>query len=147
MPPTAATTTLEDLVFPQLKMAQTLGVLQVEIEKIWILICPDATALWHTSVTKIDVFVNCWASGFSTAGDIHKWVMWAYMDGPDDAAWLQALDEDAGLNAQHMYLQEIRASRVKNQTKKFQCKLTGDGKLMMVTNGGGEMLVGLPGFL
>ena len=27
--------------------------------------------------------------------------------------------------------------RVKNQTKKFQCKLTRDGKLMMVTNGGG----------
>ena len=33
---------------------------------------------------------------------------------------------------------------VKNETKKVQCKLTRDGKLMMVTNGGGEMLVGLP---
>ena len=86
----AATTTLEDLVFTQLMRAETLGELQVENEKIWILICPDATALWQTSVTRMDVFVNCWASGFSAAGDRHKWVMWACMDGPDDAAWLQA---------------------------------------------------------
>ena len=96
----AATTTLEDLIFAQLKIAETLGELEVGTEKIWILRCPDATALWHTSVTKIDVFVSCWASGFSAAGDIHKWVMWACIDGPDDAPWLQALDEDAGLNAQ-----------------------------------------------
>ena len=110
------------------------------------MICPDATALWHTSVTKIEVFVNCLASGFSTAGDIHKWVMWACTDGPDDAAWLQALDEDAGLNAQIIHLQESCTFRVKNETKKFQCKLTADGKLMMVTNGGGGggVLVGLP---
>ena len=60
----AATATLEDLVFTQLKVAETLGELELEIEKIWMLICPDATSLWHTSVTKIDVFVNCWASGF-----------------------------------------------------------------------------------
>ena len=53
-----ATTILEDLVFTQLKIAETLGELQVETEKIWILICPDATSLWHTSVTKIDVLVN-----------------------------------------------------------------------------------------
>ena len=54
-----ATTRLEDLVFTQLKIAETLGELEVEAEKIWILICPDATVLWHTSVTKIDVFVDC----------------------------------------------------------------------------------------
>ena len=93
----ATIATLEDLVVTQLKIAETLGELEVETEKIWILICPDATSLWHTSVTKIDVFVNCWASGFSAAGDIHNWVMWVCMDGPDDAAWPQALDEDAGL--------------------------------------------------
>ena len=73
--------------------------------------------------------------------------MWVCMDGPDDAAWLQPLDEDAGLNVQNIYLQEICTFCVKNQTKKFRCKLTGVGKLMMVTNGGGEMLVGLPRFL
>ena len=133
----AATTTLEELIFAQLKIAETLGELEVKTEKIWIFICPDATSLWHTSVTKIDVFVNWWASGFSAAGDIHKWVMWACMDGPDDAAWLQALEEDAGLNAQIIHLQESCTFRVKNETKKFQCKLTGDGKVMMVTNGGG----------
>ena len=54
-----ATTRLEDLVFTQLKIAEALGELEVATEKIWILICPDATALWHTSVTKKDVFVNC----------------------------------------------------------------------------------------
>ena len=59
------------------------------------------------------------------------------MDGPDDAAWLQALDENAGLNAQIIHLQESCTFRVKNETKKLQCKLTGDGKLMMVTNRGG----------
>ena len=73
----AATATLEDLIFTQLEIAETLGELEVETEKIWILICSDATSLWDTSVTKIDVFVNCWASGFFAAGDIHKWVMWA----------------------------------------------------------------------
>ena len=97
----AATATLEGLVLTQLKIAETLGELEVETEKIWILICPDATSLWHTSVTKIDVFVNCWASGFSAAGDIHKWVMWVCTDGPDDAVWLQALDEDSGLSSNH----------------------------------------------
>ena len=114
----------------------------METEKIWIWICPDATALWHTSVTKIDVFVNYLASGFCAAGDIHKWVMWACMDEPDDVAWLQALDEDAGLNAQIIHLQESFTFRVKNETKKLQCKLAGDGKLMMVTNGGGGGSVG-----
>ena len=133
----AATTTLEDLVFTQLTIAETLGELEVETEKIWISICPHATALWHTSVTKIDVFVNCLASGFSAAGDIHKWVTWACMDGPDDAAWLRALDEDARLNAQIINLQESCTFLVKNETKELQCKLTGDGKLMMVTNGRG----------
>ena len=54
----ATTTTLEELVFTPLKIAKTLGELQVEIEEIWILMCPGGTALWHTSVTKMDVFVN-----------------------------------------------------------------------------------------
>ena len=66
------------------------------------------------------------------------------MDGPDDAAWLQALDEDAGLNAQIIHLQESCTFRVKNDTKKFQCKLTRDGKLIMVTNGGGGCWWGCP---
>ena len=48
----AATATLEDLVFMQLKIAETLGEPEVETEKTWILICPDATSLWHTSVTN-----------------------------------------------------------------------------------------------
>ena len=50
------TKTLEDLVFTQLKIADTLGELQVDTEKIWVLMCPDATTFWHPS---IDVFVNC----------------------------------------------------------------------------------------
>ena len=134
----AAITTLEDLLFTQLKMAETLWELQMETEEIWILICPDATALWHTSVTKIGVFVNCWASRVSAAWHSHKRLMWACMNGPDDAAWLHAFYEDAGLNAQAIQLQEICTFRVKNQAKKFQCRL------MMVTNGRGKVLVGLP---
>ena len=55
----AATATLDELVGTQSKIAETLGELEVETEKIWIFKCPDATSLWHTSVTKIDVFVNC----------------------------------------------------------------------------------------
>ena len=66
------------------------------------------------------------------------------MDGPNDATWLLALGEDAGLNAQIIHPQESGTFRVKNETKKFQCKLTGDGKLMMVMNRGGGVLVGLP---
>ena len=116
----------------------------MEAEKIWIFICPDAMASCHTSVTKINVFVSCWALGFFAAGDIHRLVMWACMGGPDDAAWLQALDEDAGLNAQTIHLKESCTFRVKNETKKFQCKLTGDGKLMMVPNGGGGGVDGAP---
>ena len=50
----------------------------------------------------------------------------------------------AGLNAQIIHLQESCTFRVKNQTKKFQCKVTGDGKLMMVTNGGGKCWCGCP---
>ena len=59
------------------------------------------------------------------------------MDCPNDVAWPQAFDEDAGLNAQIIHLQESCTFRVKNETKRFQCKLTGDGQLMMVTNGEG----------
>ena len=115
----ATTITPEDLVFAQLKIAETLGELEVETVKIWILICPNATSLWHTSVAKIDVFVNCWASGFSAAGDIHDWVMYACMDDPDDAAWLQALEEDAGLNAQIIHLQENCTSVSQTKSKSF----------------------------
>ena len=63
-----ATATLEDPFFTQLRIAETLGEPEVETEKIWILICPDATSLWHTLVTKMDVFVNRWASGFFCCG-------------------------------------------------------------------------------
>ena len=112
----------------------------METENIWILICPNATAFRHTSVTKIEVFVNCWASGFF-AWDIDNWVMWACMHGPNDAPWLQALDEDAGLDAQTIHLQESCTFRVTNEIKKFQRKLTGDGKLI---NGGRKCWWGCP---
>ena len=140
----ASTATLEDLVFTQLQIPKTQGELQVETEKIWILICPDATSLWHTSVTKIDVLVNYWASGFSAAGNIHKWVMWVYMDGPDDAAWLQALDEDAGLNAQIIHLQESCTFRVKKRNQKVSIKTDQGWETNDGDERGGEVLVGPP---
>ena len=40
------------------------------------------------------------------------------MDGPDDAAWLHALDEDAGLNSQIIHLQESCTYPVNNHSKK-----------------------------
>ena len=64
-------------------------------------------------------------------------MMLVCIDGPDDAAWLQALEQDAGLNAQIIHLQEDCILGVKDETKKFKLKLTGDGKLMIVPNGGG----------
>ena len=39
-----------DLIFTLLKIPDNLGDLQVEAEKIWVLICPDATVLWQASV-------------------------------------------------------------------------------------------------
>ena len=63
---------------------------------------------------------------------------------PDDAAWLQALDEYASLNAQISHMQQGCTFRVQNQTKKFQCQLPANGKLMMVTNGGGHCWWGCP---
>ena len=66
------------------------------------------------------------------------------MDGVDDPAWLQALDENACLNAQIIHLQESCTFRVNNSPKSFNINLTGDGKLMMVTNGGGKRCWGCP---
>ena len=45
-------TTLEDLVFTQLMIEDTLGELQVETEKVLISIGLDAAALWHTSISR-----------------------------------------------------------------------------------------------
>ena len=70
-------------------------------------------------------------------------MMWGCMNGPDDVAWLHALDEDARMNAQIIHLQERCTFRVNHKSKKFPCKLTGDGKLVMVTNRWGEVLLGL----
>ena len=120
----AGTMSLEDLVFTQLKIAHTIGDLQVESQKMGLLICRNVTTLWHTSVTKIDVFVNCGASGLFAAADIDRWVMWACLAGHDHVAWLQGLDEDAGLNAQTINRPESRRLGVNNRSKNFQCNLT-----------------------
>ena len=66
------------------------------------------------------------------------------MDGPDDATRQQALYEDAGRTAQIIHLQKSCTFLVRNETKKFQCNLTGDGKLIMVTNGAGKCWWGCP---
>ena len=76
----------------------------METERIWVSVCPDAMAFVHTWVTKIYLFVNYWGSGFFAARDIHEWLMWLCLDDPNDVAWRQALDEDAGLNTQIIHL-------------------------------------------
>ena len=71
-------------------------------------------------------------------------MMWVCMDGPDDVAWLRALDEDVGLNPQIIHLQENCTFCVNNRSNKFQCKLTRDGEPMMVMNGAGICWWGCP---
>ena len=53
-----------------------------------------------------------------------------------DATWLEALDEDAGLNTQVDHLQNNCTFCVDSLSKKIICIGTGDGKRMMATNGG-----------
>ena len=65
-------------------------------------------------------------------------MIWGFMDGLDDGAWMQHSDEDPGSNCQIIQLQESSTFRVNNLSKRFPCKLSGDGKLMMVMNGGGK---------
>ena len=42
--------------------------LRVTTRKIWVVMCPDATHLWRTSLTKCEVFVHCWDEGIRPGG-------------------------------------------------------------------------------
>ena len=99
----AATHTLQDVVYTQLRLAREAEYLRVITQKIWVVICP--APLWRTLVTKCDVFVHYWGDGIRAASDIHRWAMWFFLDGPDDAACLVTIDLEAKLSEQVHHLQ------------------------------------------
>ena len=101
----AATHKHEDVVYAQLRLARKAEYLTVATQKIWVVICPDATPLWRTSVAKCDTFVHCWGDGIRAASDIHRWAMWFCPDGPDDGACLVTIDLEAKLSEQVHHLQ------------------------------------------
>ena len=109
-------------------------------KRIWVVICPDATPLWRTSVTNSEVFVHSWGEGIQAANDIHRWAMWFCLDGLHDAGCLvsSCLDLEAKFSEQVRHVQSECRYYIEGVWKEFECILTGDGKHMSVTNGGGK---------
>ena len=135
-----AVTQLQDVVVNQVQLAIAEGNFKHNgTEKcMWVVVVPDATPLWKTSVSKADVFVHVWGEGVKAAGHIARWAMWWCMDGPDDAGCLLAIDDIAKLNEQVVALQRDTTVFIDGESWRFVVFLSGDGKLMAVTNGGGK---------
>ena len=133
-------TQLQDVVVNQVQLAIAEGNFKHNgTEKcMWVVVVPDATPLWKTSVSKADVFVHVWGEGVKAAGHIARWAMWWCMDGPDDAGCLLAIDDIAKLNEQVVALQRDTTVFIDGESWRFVVFLSGDGKLMAVTNGGGK---------
>ena len=72
------------------------------------------------------------------AGHIARWAMWWCMDWPDDAECLLAIDDIGKLNEQVVALQRDTTVFIDGESWRFVVFLSGDGKLMAVTNGGGK---------
>ena len=53
-------------------------------DQLLIIICADATPLWHTSATKCDIHVTVWSEGVAAASDVRRLATWWACDGPDD---------------------------------------------------------------
>ena len=136
----AAVTQLKDVAVDQVQLAIAEGNFKHNgTEKcIWVVVVPDATPLWKTSVSKADVFVHVWGEGVKAAGHIARWEMWWCMDGPDDAGCLLAIDDIGKLNEQVVALQRDTTVFIDGESWRFVVFLSGDGKLMAVTNGGGK---------
>ena len=136
----AAVTELKDVAVNQVQLAIAKGNFKHNgTEKcIRVVVVPDATPLWKTSVSKADVFVHVWGEGVKAAGHIARWAMWWCMDGPDDAGCLLAIDDIGKLNEQVVALQRDTTVFIDGESSRFAVFLSGDGKLMAVTNGGGK---------
>ena len=134
----AATHTLEDVVYARLPLAREAEDLRMSTQKIWAVICPDATTLWRTSVTKCDVFLHYWGDGIQAASDINCWAMWFSLNRPDDGCCLVTIDLEAKLSEQVHHLQSECTYYRQGVRKDFECIFMCDGNLMSVTNGGGK---------
>ena len=129
----AGITSLLDVVTTQISLAEHCGVLDVATSPIWVIVCPDATPLRRTSATRYDVFVDCWGD-IDAASDPRRWVTWWALDGPEDAGCLRGMDRCGGFNNEVKVLQEECDVLVNGVTHRFHVSLTGDGKLMEVSN-------------
>ena len=69
-------------------------------------------------------------------GHIACWAMWWCIDGADDAGCLLAVDDIGQLNEQVVALQRYTTVFIDGESWRFMVFLSGDGKLMAVTNGG-----------
>ena len=103
--------------------------------RIPILICADATPLWRSSATRCDVHVGFRAGGPQKAGDPSTWTTWWTIDGGDDAAWLRAMDNSAGLNAEVAAMDDHGSAPIGGgRCTGFMSFVTGDGKGMGAGN-------------
>ena len=60
----AAMHTLEDVVYTQLSLAREVKDLRVTTQKIWVVICPDATPLWRTQPQSVTCLCIVGVMGF-----------------------------------------------------------------------------------
>ena len=136
----AAVTHMKDVVVNQVQLAMAEGNYKHNgTEKcILVVMVPDATPLWKTSVSKADVFVHVWGKGVKAAGHIARWAMWWCMDGLHDARCLLVVDDIGQLNEQVVVLHRDTTFFINGESRRFMVFLSGDGTLMAVTNGGGK---------
>ena len=93
----AAKVSLKDVVYTIIKIAKAAGQLQVPADPIKVIVATDAARLWKSSATRADFFVDVWG-GPEVAGNPTLSGTWWAMDGPDDIAYLQAMDYCGRLN-------------------------------------------------
>ena len=130
-------TKLKDVVVNQVQLAIGEGHYKFDgFERaIWVVVVPDATPLWKTSVSKADVFVHVWGEGVEAARYIARWAMWWCMEGRNDGGCLLGVDDIGQLNEQVVLLQRDTIVFIDGESCRFMVFLSGDGKLMAVTNG------------
>ena len=102
-------------------------------------VVPNATPLWKTSVSKGDIFVHVLREGVKVAGRIACWAIWWCMHGPYDAGCLLPLDDIGQMNEQVIALQRDTTMLIDGEWVRFVSFLPGDGHLMAVTNGRGKL--------
>ena len=72
------------------------------------------------------------------AGHIARWAMWWCMDWPADARCLLGVDHIGRLKEQEVVLERDTTTVIDGKSRRSVVFLTGEGKLMGATNGGGK---------